>query len=433
MIQYAIQRILLAIPTLLGISLISFLIMHLAPGDPVDLFLGGAAGGEGISTDKQADLEKTREDLRRQLGLDRPLYIQYLNWLSSLVLRPERLDKYERAALLADEGLAELDAATRMALDDLDVPERKERFLEAFGRIHPDRVEELTGSIFWQGRAFAVEGNYAYGGAGVELLHTAGWRLVTLNFGRSFKDQQPVIHHIAERLPITLEINLISLALAYMIGVPLGVLLAAKQDSLLDRAVTAGTFMLWSMPSFWVGMLLIMFFCNKEFLYLFPAAGIRSLEAGADWSGWRLFKDHAHHMVLPVLTSCYASFAALSRYMRTSMLENLRLDYVRTARAKGLRQKVVVVRHVLRNSLIPIVTLMAGLLPAMIAGSVFVETIFTIPGMGFLAFQSVIVRDYPMAMAIFTIGAALSLLGILLADILLKAVDPRIDFSRVQG
>ena len=349
------------------------------------------------------------------------------------MLRPERLDEYERAALLADEGLAELDAATRAALENLDIPERKARFLKAFRQVHPERVDELTESIFWQGKTFAVEGNYAYGGAGVELLHTAGWRLVTLNFGRSFKDQQPVIHHIGERLPITLEINLISLLLAYLIGVPLGVLLAARQDSLLDRGVTAGTFMLWSMPSFWVGMLLIMFFCNKEFLYLFPAAGIRSLEAGADWSGWRLFKDHAHHMVLPVLTSCYASFAAISRYMRTSMLENLRLDYVRTARAKGLRQKVVVVRHVLRNSLIPIVTLMAGLLPAMIAGSVFVETIFTIPGMGFLAFQSVIVRDYPMAMAIFTIGAALSLLGILLADILLKAVDPRIDFSRVQG
>ena len=145
----------------------------------------------------------------------------------------------------------------------------------------------------------------------------------------------------------------------------------------------------------------------------------------------RQFKDHAHHMILPVLASSYSSFAVISRFMRTSMLENLRLDYVRTAQAKGLYYKTVVFRHVLRNSLIPIVTLLAGLLPGLFAGSVFIETIFTVPGLGFLGFQSVIVRDYPVIMAIFTISAALFLLGILLADILLKAVDPRIEFSRV--
>jgi peptide/nickel transport system permease protein len=220
---------------------------------------------------------------------------------------------------------------------------------------------------------------------------------------------------------------------AYLIGVPLGLLLAVRQNSLFDRVATTGTFMLWSMPSFWVGMLLILFFCNKEFFYWFPASGIQSLQVDESWGAWQVLTDHAHHMVLPVFASTYASFSGISRYMRTSVLENLRQDYVRTAQAKGLRYQVVVVRHVLRNSLIPIVTLMAGLLPGMIAGSVFIETIFTIPGMGFLAFQSVIVRDYPVAMALFTIGAGLSLIGILAADILLKAVDPRIDFSRAQA
>ena len=136
-------------------------------------------------------------------------------------------------------------------------------------------------------------------------------------------------------------------------------------------------------------------------------------------------------MVMPVVASTYHSFATISRYMRTSMLENTRLDYVRTARAKGLSEKVVVLRHIFRNSLIPIVTILAGLLPAIIAGSVFIETVFTIPGMGFLAFQSLIARDYPTVMAIFTIGSTLSLVGILLADLLLKVVDPRIDFTKV--
>lgn len=431
MLQYTVQRILLAIPTLLGITLLTFLIMRLAPGDPVDLFLGGAAGGEGISTDQQTDMEKTRRDLRRQLGLDQPLHLQYLHWLSNLVLRVEDLGAFDRGALLADSVLDELADAERAELVSLEDEERKARFLAHFRRLRPERVDELVESPFWQSRLFSPTQNYAYAGSGLELVQVGGWRLVTLNLGRSFKDQEPVIDHILDRLPITLEINLISLVFAYLIGVPLGIVIAVKQNTAIDRLVTTGTFMLWSMPSFWVGMLLILFFCNKEFFYWFPASGIQSLEAGEDWGFWRLLTDHAHHMVLPVLASTYSSFAGISRYMRTSMLENLRLDYVRTAQAKGLRYRVVVLRHVLRNSLIPIVTLMAGLLPGMIAGSVFVETIFTIPGMGFLAFQSVIVRDYPVAMALFTIGAALSLAGILVADILLKVVDPRIDFASV--
>ena len=139
------------------------------------------------------------------------------------------------------------------------------------------------------------------------------------------------------------------------------------------------------------------------------------------------------HLWVPVVVIGTAGTAGLMRIMRTSMLENMRMDYVRTARAKGLAEKVVVLRHVFRNSLIPIVTILANLLPGMIAGSIFIETIFTIPGMGFLAFQSVIVRDYPMVMAIFTISSVLSLLGILCADILLKVVDPRIEFSKIQG
>ena len=431
MLQYTIQRILLAIPTLLGITLLTFLIMRLAPGDPVDLFLGGAAGGEGISTDQQTDMEKTRRDLRRQLGLDQSLHIQYLHWLSNLVLHVEDLGAFDRGALLADSVLDELADAERAELAALEGEERKARFLAHFRRLRPERVNELVESPFWQSRLFSPTQNYAYAGSGLELVQVGDWRLVTLNLGRSFKDQQPVIDHILDRLPITLEINLISLVFAYLIGVPLGIVIAVKQNTITDRLVTTGTFMLWSMPSFWVGMLLILFFCNKEFFHWFPASGIQSLDAGEDWGFWRLLTDHAHHMVLPILASTYASFAGISRYMRTSMLENLRLDYVRTAQAKGLRYRVVVLRHVLRNSLIPIVTLLAGLLPGMIAGSVFIETIFTIPGMGFLAFQSVIVRDYPVAMALFTIGSALSLAGILAADILLKVADPRIDFASV--
>ncbi|MBT6145099.1 MAG: ABC transporter permease [Gemmatimonadetes bacterium] len=374
MIQYVVQRLLLAIPTMLGITLVSFLIMHLAPGDPVDLFLGGAAGGEGLSTDQRDQLEKTRQQLRHQLGLDRPLHEQYGSWLSRLVLSVEPLGDAERQ--MVEEG-----------------------------------------------------GDANYRGSGLEVVRLGGWRITTLDFGLSFKDQQPVIRRIVERLPVTIEIGLISLMAAYLIGVPLGMLLAIRQNTLVDRIGTAISFMLWSMPSFWVGMLLIIFLCNREFLHWFPASGIVSIDADDSWGWWRLFTDHLHHMALPIVASTYASFAAISRYMRTSMLENIRLDYVRTARAKGLAEHLVIIRHVLRNSLIPIITLMAGLFPALMAGSVFVETIFTLPGLGLLSFQSVISRDYPMVMAILTISSALSLLGILAADVMLKVADPRIDFG----
>ncbi len=432
MIQYALQRTLLAIPTLLGITLISFLIMHLAPGDPVDLFLGGAAGGEGISTDRQSDFEKTRRDLRRQLGLDKPLHVQYLSWLSGLILRIEPLDNYDRMAIAVDQTLLKLTPNQLSQLQAARGHDRKRRFLVFHRQLSGD-ADALVRSSYWKGKHIKVSGNYRYEGAGLELWRSLDYRFVTLNFGRSFKDQQPVIKRILARLPVTVEINVLAILIAYVIGVPLGILLALKQNSRTDRILTSGTFVLWSMPSFWVGMLLITFFCNREFLFWFPASGIQSLNVSEEWGTWRLFKDHAHHMVLPVLASSYSSFAVISRFMRTSMLENLRLDYVRTAQAKGLRYNVVVLRHVLRNSLIPIVTLLAGLLPGLFAGSVFIETIFTVPGLGFLGFQSVIVRDYPVIMAIFTISAALFLLGILLADILLKAVDPRIEFSRVEG
>ena len=433
MIQYILQRSLLMIPTMIGITLISFLVMHLAPGDPVDFFLGGMAGEEGISTDRQSDFDKTREDLRRQLGLDRPLHVQYLNWLSSLVLHVEPLNSFERTGRRVDLFLSTLEPAERSELASLENEARKARFLSSFEKYHPDEAHALVHSSFWEGKTVKLENNYEYAGAGLLLFHCFDRRFVTLNFGRSFKDQQPVISHILARLPITIEINIISLIVAYIIGLPLGIWLAVKQDTRTDRTLTTGTFILWSMPSFWVGMLLIVFFCNKEFFYWFPASGLQSLDASSEWGFWRLLTDHAHHMAMPVLASSYASFAGLSRFMRTSMLENLRLDYVRTARAKGLPEKVVILKHVFRNSLIPIVTILANLLPAIIAGSVFIETIFTIPGLGFLGVQSVLVRDYPMVMAILTIGSFLSLLGILLADILLKVVDPRIEFSRLQG
>jgi peptide/nickel transport system permease protein len=181
-----------------------------------------------------------------------------------------------------------------------------------------------------------------------------------------------------------------------------------------------------------VATMVIVYFGGGDFWNVFPVFGLRSV-GSENWTVGQQAQDIVLHLVLPVFCMTYYTFAALSRYMRASMLEVVRQDFIRTARAKGLAERVVIYRHALRNSLIPIVTLMADLLPALIGGSIVIETIFSIPGMGRLSYESVQNRDYPVIMAVFTISALLTLIGILLADFLYTIVDPRIGYDRRAG
>jgi len=187
--------------------------------------------------------------------------------------------------------------------------------------------------------------------------------------------------------------------------------------------------LLFALPSFWIGTLAIVFLCGGDFLDLFPPGGMTSVGYSSTWPFWQRLWDRAWHLCLPVLVMSYGGFAGLSRFMRSSMLENIRQDYVQTARAKGLSEHLVIYKHVLRNSLIPIVTIMASILPGLISGSVIIETIFSIPGVGLLAYEAVLARDYPIIMAVFTISSLLTLVSILISDTLLTLVDPRITFS----
>ncbi|GIX47610.1 MAG: peptide ABC transporter permease [Candidatus Tectimicrobiota bacterium] len=253
--------------------------------------------------------------------------------------------------------------------------------------------------------------------------------LFALDFGVSFKDNQPVWDKIAERLPVTIQLNALSILVVYLVAIPLGVYSATHPYSFGDQLTTFLAFMLFALPSFWLGTLAIVFLCGGDFWYLFPPGGLTSVDYGPHWPLWRRLLDRAWHLVLPVTMLSYAGIAGLSRFMRSSMLEQLRQDFVQTARAKGLPERVVLYKHVLRNSLIPIVTLMASILPGLVSGSVIVETIFSIPGLGLLGYEAVLARDYPVLMAVFTMSALLTLLGILLSDVLLTVVDPRITFS----
>ncbi len=205
--------------------------------------------------------------------------------------------------------------------------------------------------------------------------------IFTLSFGVSFKDSQPVWGKITERIPVTLKLNFWSLLVVYLVAIPLGIYSATHQNSFIDQATTLIAFVLFAVPLVWAATMALVFICGGDFYYFFPPGGLESLDATENWSWWRRISDQAWHLFLPVVLLSYDGFAGLSRYMRASMLEVLRQDYVQVARAKGLEEGVVVFKHVLRNSLIPQVTLLASILPGLIGGSVIIETIFSIPGL----------------------------------------------------
>jgi len=337
---YLLKRLLLLVPTLIGITLVCFLVVRLAPGDPAELIAGGGlkgASGAGLSLQKRSVVDQALAEWRALYGLDKPLHIQYLVWLKNL----SRLD-----------------------------------------------------------------------------------------FGNSFKDRRPVWDKIRERIPVTIKLNIFSLLLVYLIAIPLGIYSATHADSLGDRITTFGAFILFSVPLIWAATMAIVFVCGGDFLYLFPPGGLTSIDYAREWPLWEKIKDQIWHLFLPVVLLSYDGFAGLSRYMRSSMLEVLRQDFVQVARAKGLSERVVILKHVLRNSLIPQVTILASILPALIGGSVIIETVFSIPGLGQLGFEAVLARDYPIVLALLTVSALLTLVGILLSDILLAVVDPRIAFGR---
>jgi len=255
-------------------------------------------------------------------------------------------------------------------------------------------------------------------------------RVVKLDFGDSIKHHQPVIKLIAKRLPVTITLNIIAIFIIYSISIPLGVLTAVKQGKFTDRVSSIILFMLWSLPSMWVGQMLIGYFCGPTFKNWFPPAGLSSNFADSlPFFPW--LADRLWHLALPVICMSYAGFAYLTKQVRAGMLDNLRSDYIRTARAKGLGNGTVIFRHAFRNSIIPVITIMATLLPAMIGGSVIIESIFSLPGMGRLAFEAITTRDYNVVMAVATIAGFLSLIGLLLADIASWLIDPRISFERM--
>jgi len=318
---YLLKRLFLMVPMLLGITLISFLVIHLAPGTPVELQTAMAP---------KASLEAQKR-LTELYGLDKPLHVQYWDWLK---------------------------------------------------------------------------------------------RLAFLDFGRSFTpDRRPVWDKIKERIGVTLGLNFISLTIILALAIPIGVIAAYRPHSWFDKGTTLFVFFGFAMPSFWLALLLILFF--GVYLDWLPISGLTSVQF-SQFTFWQKVQDLAAHVTLPVLGATIMGLAGMSRYMRGSMLEVIRQDYITTARAKGLPERTVIFKHALRNALLPVITMMGLALPGLIGGSVIFETIFAIPGMGQLLWWAVMARDYPVVMGELVIVAILTLMGNLLADVGYALADPRI-------
>ncbi len=319
MTQFILRRLLYTLITLIGISILSWVIITQAPGSPIALTLDPKVSPKII------------EQMEKNYDLDKPVYQQYFLWLQRL----------------------------------------------------------FTGKLY------------------------------------SFKDGRPVMKKIGERIWNTLLLNLVAIIIIFSLAIPLGIFSAKRQYSFLDNLGTFGAYLGISIPSFWLAYLLIL---GTVKLFGYPVLGMRSFVT-EDFTGAEVVLDRLWHLMLPSIILAIGGIAALSRYTRSSMLEVIRQDYVRTAKAKGLPEETVYYKHALRNALLPIITLFGFLIPGLIGGSIIMETVFAWPGIGRLAYQAVLARDYPVVMTINTISAVLVLIGNFVADILYGIADPRIRYG----
>ena len=252
--------------------------------------------------------------------------------------------------------------------------------------------------------------------------------IATLNFGESFTYEEPVLDVITSKFPVSLQFGIISLFLSYLISIPLGIVKAIRHGSFFDISSSFVLFVFYSIPSFMLAILLIVLFSGGSFWEIFPIGGIQS-EMYDELNGWEQFIDRVHHFFLPLVCYTIGSFTSLTILMKNSLIEEIKKDYIRTARAKGVSEKVVYMKHALRNALIPIVTGLGGFLSVFFAGSLLLETIFQLDGIGLLSYKSILSRDYNVIMGLVFIQSALFLLGNIISDFAYVLVDPRIDFT----
>ena len=470
MFYYIIRRVLIFVPTLLIISLIAFGLSKMSPGDPV---------GQWCESDEKGDLrssiskEKDCLQIAKSFNLDKPSF--YFSITSAAY--PDTLYKFyrqEKRIALSDlcsqygnwpqiddyyKKIKTLDFALYNIPDSLG--DNRIKLKSITGQLPFNSKEEKINSYLLQienqisitpalipfinepfsdlKRAYTtMQGearthrlfipSFNWYGSDNQYHHWFS-NFIRGNFGISYADNRPVSTRIWEALQWTLLLNILALLFAYGLAIPIGIFSGSNPDTFRDRFSTSVLYILYSLPSFWVASLLVTFFTTGEFgMDFFPTGGTGLLDDDAPF--WNRFWDTAYHLILPVFCISYAAFAFISRQVRGGLINELNQDYIRTAYAKGLSKDTVVKKHGFRNALFPLITLFANILPATIAGSVIIEVIFSIPGMGRLAYNAIFQEDWPIVFAVLMLSAVLTIIGNLLADILYAAADPRISFEK---
>ncbi len=472
MTKYIIKRLLLAIPVLLILSIVVFLMSKSVPGDQVYSLLNVNADTESLSDpviSKKAYAQKFKS-----LGYDKPIfyfsilpknypdtlyriypkekkerlkawYALSKNWegVQSLALR---LDEFELKAFQFKDSLQKRDAidlrheflalSQSKTFDAFQVPlNRLDQIIKPYGHLASlkssySALVNATETLKNENYKASVFPSFRWHGS-QNQYHQWISKFIKADFGNSLIDQQPASKKIIEALKWTLVLNGLAILLVYFISIPLGWNFALKAHTAFDKLGSLILYMFYAIPVFWLATLLLIFFTTEEYgtwTDLFPSLGL-GRHFGKEFS-FEGMLDIAWHLVLPVLSLTLVSLAFISRQMRASTLNEMKSDYFRTGLAKGLSEKAVLKKHALRNALFPIITLIANVLPALFGGSLIIEVIFSIPGMGRLAFNAILSNDWPVLFAILLLVAFLTMIGFLIADILYAYLDPRVRFQR---
>jgi peptide/nickel transport system permease protein len=485
MTQYVIRRILLMVPTLFGISFVVWLVMALSPGRPgaESRAMGDAQANLGKDAVKEAQKDPSIRIFRRENGLDRPMFLN-LWWqdLTAEFMREEvRVasapieevgveQKREATERLEDYGLYSVPALVELlesttgdeqsnvvswltansiripilvADPDAETLREQEEWMREGAILKEwkwgslDATPEERAPIVAKWREWYDENRERWDYSGVRVVGitltdtqfgTYWGRLLRGSLGTSHIFKQPVGGLVLERMKVSLALNVTALLIAYFLAVPIGIFGAVTRGSWIDRTSAIVLFALYSLPNFFVGTLLIQYFASGEFLQWFPSAGFES-EDTLGMSTFGHLKDVLWHITLPLICLVYPGLATLSRYARSGMLDVIRSDYVRTARAKGLSGFVVVAKHVVRNGILPIITLLGTSLPVLIGGSVAIEYIFNINGMGLLMINSIFQKDFNVVMGVQLMVGFLVMVGILISDVTYALLDPRISLK----
>ena len=484
MFAYVIKRILLMVPTFAAISLVIFVVLNFAPGTPgAQMQTGEGGGAQDAST--AGEQRESYRIFKEQFNLDKPILLNTRYNLGRAELETtlthilnenrdvspalqiqaqEDIENWGRYAvpglmdILTDEAASvplRAMASQRLTFNaqiqnkmvyqkNLSDEERAEvkRIAKAnaqvqawsFNKSDPEKkVTEITATWTQWFEANGQDWTYdEMDKLAITLLDTRFakyWEnLAKLNFGVSHVDKRPVLNKVFSKLKYSITLSISAVFIIYAISLPLGIWSSIRQNTTADRVVTTFLFMLYSLPSFFVAVFLLNLLTRGTPLQMFPTSGFESLDT-SQMTALEHIMDVAWHVILPIFCMSYAALAAISRYARSGLLDVIRSDYVRTARAKGLPESIVILKHAARNGMIPILTLLASLLPALIGGSVVIEVVFGIPGMGSYLFESINVRDYNAVMAVLLISSALTLLGMLISDLSYALVDPRITFE----